>query len=168
MEELNYRIAGQKDLARIVELYNTTILSRIATADTEPVSVESRQAWFAAHHPEKHPLWVVEDRKGRIIGWASFQPFYGRPAYAATVEISIYLEESCRGRGIGKQVLRFCIEKAPGYGVKTLLGFIFEHNKPSLHLFESQGFTRWGTLPRIALLDGAECNLSILGLRVVM
>ena len=166
MEDVRFRIARQEDLAKIVEIYNSTVPSRIVTADTEPVSVESRQAWFDAHKPEKYPLWVVEDNKDEMVGWASFQPFYGRPAYAATAEVSIYLAESCRGKGIGKQVLSYCLEGAPKYGIKTLLGFIFEHNTPSLCLFERMGFTLWGKLPRIALLDGEEYGLAILGKRV--
>jgi Sortase and related acyltransferases len=166
MDSLTFRIAKPEDLAGIVRIYNSTIPSRLATADTEPVSVESRQAWFDAHNPDKHPLWVVEDKNGAMTGWASFQPFYGRPAYAATVEVSIYLDESSRGRGIGKQILQYCITKAPGYGVKTLLGFIFEHNTPSLQLFYSLGFQLWGNLPRIAFLNGKEFGLHILGKRI--
>ncbi|MDD4514228.1 GNAT family N-acetyltransferase [Massilibacteroides sp.] len=167
MEHVIFRIARQEDLVKIVDIYNSTIPSRIVTADTEPVSVESRQGWFEAHQPEKHPLWVMENDENEIIGWASYQPFYGRPAYAATAEISIYLAESARGKGLGKQTLLFCIEKAPEYGIKTLLGFIFEHNKSSMTLFENSGFTLWGKLPRIALLDGQEYNLCILGKRLL-
>lgn len=166
MEEIKFRIAKQEDLSEIVAIYNSTVASRMVTADTEPVSVESRQNWFDAHKPEKHPLWVVENDRNEILGWASFQPFYGRPAYAATAEVSIYLAESCRGKGIGKQVLQFCLDNAPAYHIKTLLGFIFEHNTPSLRLFENLGFTLWGKFPQIALLDGKEYGLDILGKRI--
>lgn len=166
MNGICYRIATPDDLPGIVRIYNSTIPSRKVTADTEPVSVESRQAWFAAHQPDKHPLWVVESRDGQLLGWASFQPFYGRPAYAATVEVSIYLDESARGQGLGKQVLRFCLSQAPAFGIKTLLGFIFEHNEPSLKLFYYLGFERWADLPRIAVLDGKEYGLHILGKRL--
>lgn len=166
MSSILFRIARQEDLAGIVQIYNSTVPSHIVTADTEPVSVESRQAWFDAHNPEKHPLWVVEDQNGHMVGWASFQPFYGRPAYAATVEVSIYLDESSKGRGLGKQILQYCITRAPDYGIKTLLGFIFEHNQPSLNLFYNLGFQLWGNLPHIAFLDGKEFGLHILGKRL--
>ncbi|WP_339382997.1 GNAT family N-acetyltransferase, partial [Klebsiella aerogenes] len=62
----------------------------MVTADTMPVTVESREEWFNEHNPGKRPLWVIENPSGEIIGWVSFQSFYGRPAYDATVEISIY------------------------------------------------------------------------------
>ena len=167
MADIKYRDANLSDLGRIVEIYNTTIPSRMVTADTENVSVASRQKWFEEHDPVKRPLWVIEDSTKQIIGWVSFQSFYGRPAYDATAEISIYLDTKQQGKGLGKPVLQYCIDKAPDYGIKTLLGFIFSHNEPSLKLFRHLGFEEWGTLPNIAILDGHERSLKILGKRIV-
>lgn len=166
MEKLVYRNGTLKDLPIIVDIYNSTIASRLVTADTEPVSVESKVRWFEEHSPDKRPLWVIEDGTGNVVGWASFQSFYGRPAYNATVEISIYLHELQRGKGLGKQVLQHYLTVAPTFGVKTLLGFIFAHNEPSLKLFYNAGFTDWGVFPDVAVLDGVERTLKILGKRV--
>ncbi|MGL5938199.1 MAG: GNAT family N-acetyltransferase [Phocaeicola sp.] len=166
MEKLSIRDAAQADLARIVEIYNSTISSRMVTADTEPLSVESKQGWFNEHTPEKRPLWVIENKEKEIIAWVSFQSFYGRPAYDATAEISIYLAPEQRGKGVGKQLLQYSIEEAPRYGIKTLLGFVFSHNEPSLKLFKRFGFECWAELPDIAELDGVERSLTILGKRV--
>lgn len=166
MQQLLYRDATFQDLPVIVEIYNSTVASRIVTADTEPVTVESKVNWFHEHSPAKRPLWIIEDDNHQILGWVSFQSFYGRPAYNATVEISIYLDPGQRGKGLGKLVLQHCIEVAPAYGVKTLLGFIFAHNKPSLSLFYKLGFKDWGTFPNVANLDGVERTLKILGKRV--
>jgi len=166
MTLLKYRDAVQKDLESIVEIYNSTIPTRMVTADTETVSVESRQQWFNEHTADKRPLWVVENENSEIIGWVSFQNFYGRPAYDATSEISIYLHESARGKGLGKEILEYCISRAPIFHIKTLLGFIFAHNEPSLRLFRNAGFEEWAYLPNIAVLDGEEKGLKILGKRV--
>lgn len=166
MEEIKFRNANPEDLPRIVEIYNSTIPSRMVTADTEEVSVESRQQWFNEHNPETRPLWVIEDLQNNTLGWVSFSSFYGRPAYNGTVEISIYMDESCRGKGFGKKVLQYCIDNAGKFGVKTLLGFIFLHNEPSLKLFRYFGFEDWGTFPNVAVLDGVERSLVILGKRI--
>lgn len=166
MPELKYRNATQNDLTKIVEIYNSTIASRMVTADTEPVSVSSKQKWFDEHSTDKRPLWVIEDATNKIIGWVSFQSFYGRPAYDSTVEISIYLDTEQRGKGLGKEILQYCIDQAPSFGIKTLLGFIFSHNEPSLKLFRHFGFEDWATLPNIAVLDGVERGLKILGKRI--
>lgn len=166
MEEIHFRNAVLKDLEKIVAIYNSTIPSRMVTADTEDVSVESRKQWFEEHNPETRPLWVIEDRSNEIIGWVSFSSFYGRPAYNGTVEMSIYLDESCRGKGVGKKVLQYCIDNAGKHGITTLLGFIFLHNEPSLKLFRHFGFEDWGTLPDVAVLDGIERSLKILGKKI--
>jgi phosphinothricin acetyltransferase len=63
-------------------------------------------------------------------------------------------------------MLRAALAAAPGLQLDTLLGFIFGHNRPSLGLFEQEGFQRWGRLPGVAVLDGVERDLLILGRRV--
>ena len=161
---LSKRTASREDLPAIVEIYNATIPSRMVTADTEPVSVEQRVPWFEAHAPAVRPLWVT-DVGGRIAAWLSFSSFYGRPAYSRTVELSVYVHESFRRHGLGSFLLEEAIAHAPAIGVDTLLGFIFGHNAPSLDLFARHGFARWGELPRVAVLDGVERDLVIVGRR---
>jgi L-amino acid N-acyltransferase YncA len=166
--KLKYRNATLSDLPAIVDIYNSTIPSGIVTADTETVTVESREKWFYEHDPETWPLWVVEDDTGQMVGWVSFQTFYGRPAYRATAEISIYLSATHRGKGFGKEILQHCIEMAPNYGIKTLLGYILSRNEPSLELFRKMGFEEWGILPDIAMINSEEQGLKILGKRLVL
>lgn len=166
-----HRIATLDDLPTIVAIYNSTIASREVTADTEPVSVESRLNWFHEHQPERRPLWVIEraddtSASPEILGWISYSNFYGRPAYSGTAEVSIYLAESARGQGIGRYALAEAIRHAPQIAVHTVLGFIFGHNAPSLGLFRSFGFKEWANFPRVANLDGVERDLIILGKRV--
>jgi L-amino acid N-acyltransferase YncA len=165
MMALGIRDARETDLGRIVAIYNEAIPARRATADTEPVSPASRQAWFREHTSERRPLWVAE-REGAIVGWLSFQSFYGRPAYAATAEVSLYVSGMAQRAGVGRQLLAHAVERAPGLGLATLLAFVFGHNEPSVRLFEAHGFARWGHLPRVARLDGDDADLLILGRRV--
>jgi phosphinothricin acetyltransferase len=162
---MNFRYAKIEDLQAIVDIYNSTIPSRMVTADTEPVKIEHRKKWFEEHSKEKRPLWVIEDGE-KIVGWLSFQSFYGRPAYNGTCEVSIYIHEAERKKGIGKKALQFAIDNCKPLRVKTLLGLIFEHNVPSIKLFKSFGFEQWALLPGVAELDGVERSLMILGKRI--
>ena len=162
---IEYRNATLADLERIVEIYNSTIPGRIVTADTEPVSIASRLAWFHDHDPATRPLWMVMDEQTNV-GWMSYQSFYGRPAYNQTAEISIYLHENARGKGYGKILLRHAMDSCESLGIKTLLGYIFAHNERSLNLFRNLGFETWGHFPRIAVLDNVERDLIIVGKRI--
>ena len=160
--KIDFVLAQEKDLNQIVATYNSSIPGRLATADLEPVSVESKIVWFREHRADFRPLYLV-NYGGEYAGWMSFSSFYGRPAYNATAEISIYLESSFQGKGIGKRCLMQAESVAPKIGVKNLLGFIFGHNTPSLNLFFSMGYERWALLPGIADMDGEFRDLIILG-----
>lgn len=164
-EKITFRDASIDDLPIIVAIYNSTIASRRVTADTEPVSIEARIPWFHEHNSTKRPLWIVE-YQGEICGWISFQSFYGRQAYDSTAELSIYIDEKFRGKGIGKVTLQHAIEACPRLDIQNLLGFIFAHNDASLHLFSCFNFEKWAHLPGVAELDGVKRDLVIMGKKV--
>lgn len=163
---IEFIYASQKYLPKIVATYNSTVASRLVTADLEPVSIESKQAWFDAHTANHRPLWLVLVN-GEYMGWMSFNSFYGRPAYDGTVEVSIYLEENARGKGLGKICLQKAFDACKDLNIKTLLGFIFDHNEPSLKLFYNMGFEKWAHLPKIADMIEAERGLIIVGKRIL-
>ena len=162
---VDFIIAQSSDLKKIVSTYNSTIASRLVTADLVEVTVESKIEWFNSHSPEKRPLWLIY-HDNKYVGWMSFTSFYGRPAHDGTVEVSIYLENEFRGKGIGKICLQKAFEVSKGLNIKTLLGFIFDHNEPSLNLFYKMGFEKWAHLPKIANMIDDEIGLIIVGKRL--
>lgn len=158
------RHATEADLPAVVAIYNASIPGRLATADTASVTVEDRRAWFAAFDPDNRPLWIAESG-GEVTGWLGLRSFYGRHAYHRTVEVAAYVAPQFQRRGIASALLAHAIGRAPALGIATLLAFVFGHNGPSLALFQEAGFREWGTLPRVAELDGIERDVVILGLR---
>ncbi|MGS0536632.1 N-acetyltransferase family protein [Pseudoalteromonas sp. SaAl2] len=155
------RLADKNDLPAIVAIYNETIAGRMVTADTQPVSVADKQAWFDSH-TEKRPIYVYQQNE-KIVAWLSYKSFYGRPAYDGTVEISIYITSTAQGQGLGKKLLKFAEQQAKRLDIKVLLAFIFSHNTPSIKLFEKFAFSHWGELPNVAVMDGNPYSLTILG-----
>lgn len=162
---MKIRDALENDLPQIIDIYNLAVPKKIATADLEPISVESRLGWYRECRSAQCPLWVVEI-DDRIIGWLSFQAFKNRAAYNATAEISIYIHTDYQGQGIGKKLLHEAIERGSTFGFKTILALIFAHNQPSLKLFKNFGFERWGYLPQIAVIDEVKRDLVIVGLHL--
>lgn len=161
------RDAREADLHDIVRIYNAAIPGRLATADTEPVTEASRRSWLVEREDARYPVWVME-REGRVVGWLSMGRFHGRPAYAATAEVGLYVDPGEQRRGVGRALLAQAISRAPGLGLSTLLALVFAHNAPSLALCQTAGFAPWGRLPGVAVLDGVERDLIILGLRAAV
>ena len=95
------RDATEADLPAIVGIYNESIPGGAATADLNPITVESRGEWFRDFDPERRPCWVAEE-DGEILGCVYLRSFYGdRPAYDKTAEISTYLSADAQGKGLG-------------------------------------------------------------------
>lgn len=159
---MEIRLANERDLPRIVDIYNAAIPSRRSTADTEQVTTASRRDWFHQHQPDRRPLLVCEE-EGDVVAWISFEDFYGRPAYAHTAELSIYIVPDYQGRSLGKMLLQAAEERAPSLEVHTLVGYVFAHNTPSMRLLDAFGYQEWGRLPDVARMDGDTYSLCIMG-----
>jgi phosphinothricin acetyltransferase len=160
------RAARATDLPVIVAIYNASIPGRMATADTDPVTVEQREPWFRESDPGRRPLWVDCNEDGVAQAWLSLRSFYGRPADAGPGEVAGDTTPEARREGRATRLLIHALTEAPSLRIKTLLAFVFAHNRPSLALFERHGFEHWGLLPRVAELDGQERHLAILGRRI--
>jgi phosphinothricin acetyltransferase len=161
---MKFRPAREADLPRIVEIYNSASPGRRATADLVPVTVATRADWFRRHHP-KRPLVVCEIGE-TIAAWFGFEDFYGRAAYSGTAELGIYVAPESQRRGLGRALLDEAISMAPGLEVRTLVAWVFAHNEASLRLLSGAGFGRWGHLPKVAVMDGVEYDVLILGRRL--
>ena len=109
------RIATEADLLAIVAIYNAAVPGRMATADTDAVTVESRREWFAAHDLSRHPLWV-DERDGEVAGWLSLGVFYNRPAWDITAEVSVYVAPAYQRQGVASALLEAAIAAAPRWG----------------------------------------------------
>ena len=116
------RPAGRADLPRILSIYNHEILFSTATYDTKPRTECEHEQWFA-HHDSARPVLVAESDQ-EVCGWASLSPWSDRPAYDSSVEVSVYVAEEHRSKGIGRQLLQALIEAGRTQGHHALLGRI--------------------------------------------
>lgn len=158
--------ARQDDLAAIVDIYNSTIDSRLATADLSPATVESRQSWLDAHGGNR-PLYVLKNQEGELLAWGGFSDYHPREAYRITAEISIYVRHDMRGVGVGKILVRYMLEKAPSLSIKNIIAVIFGHNHASIRLFHTFGFQEWGRLPQVCDLETMQADIVLLGKKTI-
>lgn len=153
---MKIRKAKPSDFNAILSIYNQAIPTHRITADLYVATTENRRDWFEFHlHSEKYPLWTVEDENG-IIGWFSFSPFYERPAFIHTSEISIYLDESAKGKGYGSKIIEYMQDVMLSHGINTLMAYVFELNQTSMNLMKKHHFECWGRFPNIANMGKDE------------
>jgi L-amino acid N-acyltransferase YncA len=157
------RPSTTKDLNDIVKIYNHAVDEKFATADTEHVSLESRKDWFAQHSSETYPIYVAE-LNGEIIGWCSLSPHRpGRKALRSVAEISYYIHQNHRRKGVANALINHTIESAKALVFKNLISILLDLNKTSIHILEKFGFEKWGHLPDVAYIDGVICGQYIYG-----
>lgn len=95
---------------------------------------------------------VAVDPDGTVLGWATVSPVSARAVYAGVVEISVYVGEHARGRGVGRLLLGTLLADAPADGVWTVQAGIFPENAVSLALHAAAGFRVVGTRERLGLM----------------
>ena len=156
------RKATFEDLEAITEIYNDAIQKTVATFDTEPKSLEEQKAWFS-HHDGKYPIIVAEEDDS-IVGWASLSRWSDRCAYSDTAEISLYVRESHRGKGIGRKLINEIIDEGKRAHLHTVIARISEGNSMSIHLHESVGFRHIGVMKEVGRKFGRLIDVNLMQL----
>lgn len=163
---MDIRIARQDDLQAINQIYNQAVRQLFCTAHLEPVGMEERKQWFATHDPARFPVFVAMENE-RLIAWASLGPYReDRQALAHVAEVSYYVDELARGKGIGSGLLEHAIHLAPEYGFSILIAILLDRNPASIALLLKYGFEEWGRMPGIARIKGQLADHLYYGLRL--
>ncbi len=161
---LEIRAARDSDLEAILDIYNRAAVNTTATFDMAPRSLEAQREWFAAH-VTPHPVIVCEEN-GQVLGWGSTSAYSPRPAYRFTGEVSVYVREDARGRGLGETLLRELIALGAAGGLHTLVGRVCEENEVSCRLAEKTGFHRIGVLEEVGYKFDRWLNVAVYQLRL--
>jgi phosphinothricin acetyltransferase len=144
------RPAREEDLERIVGIYNHYVLTSPATFDIEPVAVADRHGWFDAHsRGGPHRLLVSIADGGTIEGWTTSSPFRARPAYATTVECSVYCAPEATGVGVGTRLYAALFRAIGAEDLERAVAGVTLPNDASLALHSRFGFRRVGTFTRV-------------------
>jgi L-amino acid N-acyltransferase YncA len=103
---------------------------------------------------ESHP-WLVAELDGAVRAFAYACPHRARRAYRWAVDVSAYVEEGYRGRGIGRQLYEALIDQLRTQGFYVACAGITLPNEPSVALHQSLGFEPIGVYRRIGWKAGA-------------
>jgi len=136
------------DWEQVREIYLQGIRSGHSTFETEAPSWER---WDEAYLPFAR---LVMREGERVLGWAALSPVSKRQVYRGVAELTVYVAESARGRGIGRALLDELIAESERNGIWTLQASIFPENVASVELHRRCGFREIGRRERIAMLQG--------------
>jgi len=89
-----------------------------------------------------------------VAGWAALSPVSGRCVYAGVAEVSVYVGEVARGRGIGLKLLNALVEESEKHGIWTLQAGIFPENEASIAIHQKAGFRIVGTREKLGSMKG--------------
>jgi L-amino acid N-acyltransferase YncA len=140
----------------VARIYAEGIATGNATFETD---VPSWREWNAAHLAEHR---FVADADGETVGWIALVPASSRCCYRGVAEVSAYVGEAARGRGVGAALLERLVESSEAAGIWTLETGVFPENEPSLALLKRYGFREVGVRERIGQLDGVWRDVVLL------
>ena len=142
------------DHAPIAAILTHEILHGVAHFGATPATAESVRADFERLDPARSPALVADDDTG-VLGFCKSAPWQAREAYAWSVEITVYVREDARARGVGKALYATLIPRLRDLGYRNAIGGITQPNPASVALHESFGMTRVALYPAVGFKHGA-------------
>lgn len=138
------RLATPDDSEAIRAIYNREVTGSTVTFDLVARTERDQQQWMSAHSGAHPAVVAVEAGGSEVIGFGSLSAYRSRPAYATTVEDSVYVRHDQRGRGVGRAVLEELVALATAHGFHTIMARIVGGHDASIGLHQSCGFTLVG------------------------
>jgi phosphinothricin acetyltransferase len=144
VSDLEIRPATEGDALALADIYNHYILNSHATFDLEAHTAEQRREWLSHYSPTGRHRALVAVEAETVVGFATSSPWRPRPAYATSIETSVYLAPDVTGRGIGNALYTALFEALAGEDIHRVYAGIALPNDPSVALHERFGFHRAG------------------------
>lgn len=99
--------------------------------------------------------WLVFEEAGRVAGFAYSYAHRERAAYRWSVDVSVYLAESARGRGVGTKLYSALLRILEARGFRRVFAGIALPNDASIALHTALGFMPVGVYHDVGYKLGA-------------
>jgi L-amino acid N-acyltransferase YncA len=133
------RLARPEDNEAIRAIYNREVVGSTVVFDLVERTPAEQGRWLE-EHSGPYPAVVAVTAQGEVAGFGSLSPYRPKPAYATTVEDSIYVRADYRGQGVGRAVLAEVVRLAKVHGFHAVIGRIVGDNQASIALHRVCGF----------------------------
>lgn len=142
------RKATEEDLQPILDIYNDAIIHTTSVFQYDVHTIEMRKEWFAQKQKDGFPVFVAVENSV-VVGFSTFGPFRAWQGYKYSVEHSIYIEKTQRGKGIGKLLMQPLIDEARKMKLHTIIAGIDADNKISIAFHKQFGFKEVGYIKEV-------------------
>ena len=160
MDNVVIRLAAAGDAEAIRRIYNHEVEHTTHTFDLVPRTLEDQRAWLRDRQGALGV--VVAEVDGEVAGFASLSEYRPRAAYRTSVESSVYVDESARGRGIGQRLMQELVVVAEARGFHTMIARIAGGHEASIRLHEAVGFVTVGTEREVGRKFGAWLDVVVM------
>lgn len=141
--EPQLRLVERRDAEALRGIYNAEVTDSTVTFDMVPRTIDEQVSWID-EHSGGHPAIVAVDEAGTVLGFGSLSPYKDRPAYAPTVEDSVYVHRDRRGEGVGRLLLEELVNLGRDHGFHSIIARIVGGHDASITLHERCGFATVG------------------------
>ncbi|MEV6022554.1 N-acetyltransferase family protein [Streptomyces sp. NPDC052036] len=149
--EVQVRPGVEDDLGALTDIYNHYVHTTPITFDTAIFTPEERRPWLLSH-PEDGPhrlMVAVDSDSQEILGYATSSAFRAKPAYATSVEVTVYLAARATGRGVGTRLYEALFAALADEDLHRAYAGIAQPNEASVRLHERFGFRHVGTYRQV-------------------
>lgn len=145
------RLARDSDGAAVASIYAPAVATPTSFELIAPDGAEMTRRIQAAF-PE-YP-WLVCETDDNVVGYAYGGAHGVRPAYAWSVNVSIYVASGFHGRGVGRALYTALLELLSAQGRATAFAGISLPNEASVALHVNMGFRLVGVYRRVGFKNG--------------
>ena len=146
---MEIRLAKNKDLNGINDIYNYYISNTAYTFDINQRTTEEKEEWFHQFKNSKKSICLVGYENDELVGFVCSTKFREKEAYNQSLETSVYISEKFKGRGFGKKLMFELITRLKSTNIKNLYALITYPNKASINLHKTLNFKKVGTLNKV-------------------
>jgi L-amino acid N-acyltransferase len=158
---MHVRLAQSTDAEAIRAIYNAEVIGSTATFDLVPRTAPEQVAWLDEHRGP-YPAVVAVDGDDVVLGFGSLSVYRDRPAYATTVENSVYVGGDHRGKGVGRALLGELITLATQHGFHAVIARVGGGNEASIALHQACGFRMVGVEEEVGRKFNRWMDVSVL------
>ncbi|MAI90036.1 arsinothricin resistance N-acetyltransferase ArsN1 family B [Ponticaulis sp.] len=148
-----FRFANKNDAEACARIYAPFVDGSAVSFETTPPSPEDMAKRIEKLWPT-HP-WIIAEEDGRVLGYAYGSPYRERKAYQWAVEVTVYLDETARRKGLGRRLYRMLMDILTEQGFTKGYGVVTLPNPASAALHEAVGFKPFAVYRDIGFKNGA-------------